>query len=169
MSSLSHSQTRQQSPCVTTVKWWSSRDSSVGIATGAGGSLSSPGKGKIFFSSLKRSDRFWDPPSLPCRKHQASLFPRVTRLADRLTTQLRIRRAIPASPTRSHGTKFTFHQQLACQFTYVTTRLLWSVCVCVSSQHNYTFIHSIRDQPFCSTSSDYIGQQSKCCFLPQGI
>jgi len=144
-----------------------SRDSSVGIATGAGGSLSSPGKAKIFFSSLKRSDRFWGPPSLPCRKHKAPLFPRVTRLADRLTTQLRIRRAIPASPTRSHGTNFTFHQQQACQFTYVTTRLLWSVCV--SSQHNCLITHKIRDQPLCSTSSDYTGQKIKCCFLSQGF
>lgn len=108
---LNHPKTRQQSPYVTTVKWRSSRDSSVGITTGAGCSLSSPGKGKIFFSSLKRSDRFWVPPSLPCRKHQAPLFPRVTRLADRLSTQLRICRVIPASPTRSHATNFIFHQQ----------------------------------------------------------
>jgi hypothetical protein len=52
-----------------------SRDSSVGIATDyeLDGWYSIPGKRKIFFSSPRRPDRLWGPPSLLSNGYQGSI------------------------------------------------------------------------------------------------
>lgn len=158
ISPLNHSQTRQQSPYVTTVKWRNICDSSVGIATGAGGSLSSPGKGKIFFSSLKRSDRFWDPPTQPPMQEAPGASFSTCHAVGR-----------PADHSAKNTPSYTcFTHTFARHQLYLSPTIGLSVhlrhnqtavkCVCVSSQHNCTFIHRIRDQPICSTSSYYTGQ-----------